>query len=233
MRMLDLFCGRFGWGRVFAENGWDVVGIDLVRPPEVPEGCEFIKADILGLTFEDGQWVLRGAWQRELKLGNFDFGCASSPCEQFSIHGMKHFHPNPPFPEIGLKLFNHTRGQIEKSGMPYIMENVRAAQQFVGNAIHHCGPFYLWGNSVPPIMPKGITKGFQTGGTIIQKLKCIDRQALTEYRRQNDLSWSSSGSKKRREFTALAATIPPELAKIVAHYAEGLYAQSRGLVAHG
>jgi hypothetical protein len=49
MRMLDLFCGRFGWGRAFAERGWEVVGVDLVEPPEIPSGCEFIKADILSL----------------------------------------------------------------------------------------------------------------------------------------------------------------------------------------
>lgn len=157
--------------------------------------------------------------------GKFDFICSSSPCEQFSVHGMKHFHPNPLYPELGIKLFNHTREICEASGVPYVMENVRAAQQFVGNAVHHCGPFYLWGSGVPTLVPSKIKKGFQTGGGIIQRLKRIDRQALTEYRRQNDLSWSSSGSKKRKEFTAMAATIPPELANCVCNYAERLLEQ--------
>lgn len=89
--------------------------------------------------------------------------------------------------------------------------------------MNHCGPFYLWGSAVPPLLPGGIKKGFQTGGSIIQALNKIDRAALTAYRRENDLSWSSSGSKKRKEFTAKAATIPSELANCVADYAERIY----------
>jgi hypothetical protein len=138
---------------------------------------------------------------------------------------MKHFHPNPPYPELGIKLFNHTRAICEASGVPYVMENVRAAQQFVGNAVHHCGPFYVWGSGVPPVLPQGIKKGFQTGGQVIQRLKSVSRKALTEYRRLNDGSWSSSKSEKRREWTAQMATIPPELANCVADYAERLLEQ--------
>lgn len=125
MRMLDLFCGRFGWGRAFAARGWDVVGLDLVEPPEIPEGYHFMRANILDIT---------DVWIRTTGYGPFDFICASSPCEQFSVHGMKHFHPNPPYPELGIRLFNHTRSLCEASGVPYVMENVRSAQQFVGNA---------------------------------------------------------------------------------------------------
>lgn len=208
--MLDLFCGRWGWSRAFAARGWYGVGIDLTEPPEIPDGCEFLKRDILDIPTS---WI---------DLRDFDFICASSPCEQFSVHGMKHFHPNPPYPELGIKLFNHTRAICEASGAPYVMENVRAAQQFVGQAVNHCGPFYLWGTGVPPLLPQGVKKGFQTGGGIIQRLKKIDRAALTAYRRENDLSWSSSGSAKRKEFTARAATIPPELSACVADYAEAI-----------
>jgi len=214
--MLDLFCGRFGWGSAFAARGWDVVGIDLVEPPKIPKGCMFYALDILGISRIQG-WMT--GW-------DFDFVCASSPCEQFSVHGMKHFHPNPPYPEMGIRLFNHTRQLCESSGVPYVMENVRATQQFVGNAVNHCGPFYLWGSAVPLLMPQGVKKGFQAGGSIIQKLKRIDRKALTDYRRLNDLSWSSSGSAKRKEFTAQAATIPPELANCVVDYAEAILRQA-------
>jgi hypothetical protein len=142
--------------------------MDLVESPEIPQGCTFWKCDVLELS--------AGIFLRN----DFDFIVASPPCEQFSVHGMKHFHPNPPYPELAIKLFNHTRKLCEASGVPYVMENVRYAQGFVGNAENHCGPFYLWGNAVPPIMPQGIKKGFQTGGSIIQKLKRVDRQALTE-----------------------------------------------------
>jgi hypothetical protein len=216
-RMLDLFAGRLGWTKAFLARGWECVAVDLVEPPEIPSGVVFLKRNVLEIS--PNCWLLNEK--------HFDFIFASSPCEEFSVHGMKHLHPNPKYPENGIKLFNHTRSLCEASGVPYVIENVRAAQQFVGTAVHHCAAFYLWGSGVPPILPRGAKKGFQTGGQIIQKLKAIDSQALTEYRRQNDLSWSSSGSAKRKEFTAIAASIPPELAFCVCDYAGRLLEQRR------
>jgi hypothetical protein len=184
MKMLDLFCGRWGWGRAFAARGWEVVGIDLVEPPEVPAGCSFLQADILELS---------PAWVRSQR---FDFICASSPCEQFSVHRMAMFHPNPPYPALGIQLFNHTRELCEKSGLPYIMENVQTAQEFVGRATGHAGSFYLWGNAVPPLLPK------------------MDRKWCQEL--------GGHGSSKRNAQTAGFATIPPELSACVADYAARL-----------
>ena len=205
MRMLDLFCGRFGWGRAFAARGWEVVGVDLVEPPEVPEGCRFLKADILlvGRNWIDG----------------FDFICASSPCEEFSVHGMRHFHPNPKYPEMGIKLFNHTRALCEASGLPYVMENVRSAQQFVGNAVSHCGPFYLWGTGVPPILPQGIQKGISHGGDSFKNLTIEERRLR---RKLYPHLMGGGRSEQRKAVTAAAATIPPELAGAVADYATRL-----------
>jgi hypothetical protein len=185
MRLLDLFCGRWGWSRAFAARGWECWGIDLVSSPLPAANARFFCADILDV----------------LTLENFrpDFIVASSPCGQFSVHGMKHFHPNPPYPELGIKLFNHTRQLCEASGVPYVMENVRAAQKFVGHAVHHCGSFYLWGNAVPPIMPQGILKGrrLMAGG----------------YKGQTP-------SKSDKGAAAIIATIPIELANSVCDYAE-------------
>src|SRR5271154_3662693 len=115
-RLLDLFCGRWGWSRAFAARGWECHGVDLVRPPEVPKGCTFWQHNVLDM----GRDLIPF-------LGPFDFIVASSPCEQFSVHGMRHFHPNPPYPELGIRLFEHTRALCEASGVPYVMENVRAA----------------------------------------------------------------------------------------------------------
>jgi hypothetical protein len=192
--MLDLFCGRFGWGRAFAARGWEVVGVDLVEPPEVPDGCRFMRANILDLT---------EVWLHMTGYGPFDFICASSPCEQFSLHRMKMFHPNPPYPGLGVKLFNHARALCEASGVPYIMENVKTAQEFVGRAVNHAGSFYLWGNAVPPLIPKGLTKGMK-----MDRAWC---QAL-----------GGHGTKQRNSQTAGFATIPPELASCVADYAARL-----------
>lgn len=215
-RMLDLFCGRFGWGRAFAARGWEVVSVDLVEPPDIPVGCEFCEADILQLRCTSGDWAVYGG-THYIDLGRFDFICASSPCEEFSIHGMKHFHPNPKYPEMGIKLFNHARHICEASGVPYVMDNVRAAQAFVGPAVHHCGPFYLWGSAVPPIMPQGIGKGISHR---VPGIELLSRQEITAWRRKHDPMWSNSKSPKRKAATAAAATIPPELANCVADYAE-------------
>jgi len=196
VRMLDLFCGRFGWGRAFAARGWEVVGIDLVEPAEIPQGCKFTRFDALKLVGIEG----------------FDFICASPPCEEFSVHGMRHFHPNPKYPEMGIKLFNHTRALCEASGLPYVMENVRPAQQFVGNAVSHCGPFYLWGSGVPPILPQGIVKGWETKHHMVNGRWVGGGPGRA--------AWSTS--KARKEATANVATIPPELSGAVADYATRL-----------
>jgi hypothetical protein len=203
--MLDLFCGRGGWTNTFLDRGWEVVGVDLVRSPDYRG--EFLQFDVLELQYlKEGFW----AWVVSCALvRSFDFICASSPCEQFSVHGMKHFHPNPPYPELGIKLFNHTREICETSGIPYIMENVRAAQKFVGPALHHCGPFYLWGTGVPPLLNQGIRKGLN-----------MDRDPITGKRALHLGRRSSHNSKARAADKAITATIPPELANCVADYAE-------------
>lgn len=210
VRMLDLFCGRWGWSKAFAARGWECVGVDLIAPPEVPKGCEFIMADILECeTSIDGKF-----WYGNYSTLRPDFICASSPCEQFSVHGMKHFHPNPPYPELGIKLFEHTRRICEESGVPYVMEQVRAAQQFVGNAVHHCGPFYLWGTGVPPLTHKGITKGTDHGWDLATRKRSAGHLAIVNQRRP------VKGAKHIDPTTAIFSTIPPELANCVADYAE-------------
>lgn len=210
-RMLDLFCGRLGWSRAFAARGWQCYGVDLTEPPEVPYRCFFQMKDVLDID--------------ERQIYRFDFICASPPCEQFSVHGMKHFHPNPPYPELGLKLFNHTRAICEASGVPYVIENVRSAQKFVGNAVHHCGPFYLWGNAVPPLMPQNIKKGIDVGSS--KAVKGMSKEERRQYRAQFlwNQAWSTSAQRGRD--TAKAATIPPELANCVADYAERFLEQRK------
>jgi hypothetical protein len=213
--MLDLFCGRLGWSKAFLARGWECIGVDLVEPPELPKHCYFIKADILECSW-DGAGGFR--WSGNFPYCPFDFICASSPCEQFSVHGLKCFFKHPPYPETGIQLFNHTREICETSGVPYVMENVRAAQQFVGKAANRCGSFYLWGNGVPPIMPQGITKGMDTGGSLAAR--GASRAEIREHGRKNNLRFAAPAKSKQREnITASIATIPPELANCVADYA--------------
>lgn len=203
MILLDLFCGRWGWSRAFANRGWHCIGVDLTDPPEIPGGCQFLRTDVLYLS-------------EQSIPAKVDAIVASSPCEEFSVHSMKHFHPNPKYPEMGIKLFNHTRQLCEAAGVPYVMENVRAAQQFVGNATCHAGSFYLWHNlgnfplrfGHPFKMPSGISKG------------------ATQMRR--DGRFARAGGVDERMYKAKGiraselATIPPELANCVADYFESV-----------
>jgi len=210
--MLDLFCGRGGWTNAFLERGWECVGMDIMPQPEYR-----------------GQFWLQDILRLRGRLVNFDFICASSPCEQFSVHGMKHFHPNPPYPDLGVKLFNHTREICEESGIPYIMENVRAAQNFVGQAVHHCGPFYLWGTGVPVLMAQGVKKGIDWGSS-----KDINNFETQEQKRQyrdkpHFYNRAFSTSQKRKDDVARAATIPLELAHCVADYAERIISAGKEL----
>jgi len=210
LRLLDLFCGRWGWSREFAKRGWECVGVDMQEPPEIPQNCQWLGRDVLTLS---AKWIAENG---------FDFICASPPCEEFSVWGMPHFHPHPKYPALGIRLFNHTREICEKTDLPYVIENVRSAQLFVGPPTSHCGPFYLWGSKgVPVLLPQGIRKGMVMGAySLINELKRNgDREAIKAYRRKFDLTWNSSKSPERKEATARAATIPPELAACVAEYA--------------
>jgi hypothetical protein len=199
--LIDLFAGRLGWSKGFLARGWKVRAYDVRLPDmEIPEGVEYILRDILTLTAED--------------LKDADFITCSSPCEEFSVHCMKHFHPNPKHPVMGIKLFEHSRAICEASGKPYVMENVRCAERFVGPAVNRCGSFYLWGNAVPAIMPrnfydfkKGFNFDFDANG-----------KRLTSGARQ-----FSHGSKARAAAVAKTAEIPYGLSEYVASTAKEMY----------
>jgi len=185
MLMIDLFCGRGGATKGFLAEGWECIGYDINPQPLYP--ASFVQRDILTMDEHD--------------LALADFVWASSPCEEYAMWGMRHFHPNPKPPEMGLKLFRHTEHICIASGKAFVMENVRAAQQFVGKSVNHCGPFHFWGNAVPAIMPKElyqVTKGFGAW----------DRQYI--------LTTGSSKSKRRQELKSQWAEIPIVISQYIA-----------------
>jgi hypothetical protein len=185
LKALDLFCGRGGASMGLKAAGFHTTGVDLEPQPEYC-GDRFIQSDAM-----------------VFPLDGFDFIWASSPCQEFAKFGMRMFHPNPSFPALGLRLFNETRIRLEGCGLPYVMENVRAAQQFVGPAINHLGPFYLWGNAVPAVFPPDlytVSKGFGKLGS--------------DGIRSGPLAVGSK-SKARKEFTAKASMIPLEIGEYI------------------
>lgn len=207
--MIDLFAGRMGWSRAFLEKGFHVIAFDLVMPDcDVPDGVEYILRDVLTLTADD------------LRAYGAIFATCSSPCEQFSVHGMKHFHPNPKYPEMGIKLFNHARYLLEELTIPYVMENVRPSEKFVGKATNHTGPFYLWGPGVPAVFPLNaykVTKGIDVGSSkAIKSMTTLEKRA---YRKQFVWNQAWPSSTKRQRDTAQAAMIPLPVARAVADVA--------------
>jgi hypothetical protein len=207
--MVDLFCGRGGWTKGFQAHGWHCIGIDLFPQPNYPG--EFIQADIAHL----------------IELPPADFYCCSSPCENFSIFGMpKGFHKNPRWPWLGIALFHHAKALMEATGKPFVMENVRCAERFVGQSINHCGPFYLWGSGIPAIFPRDayrVKKGLYIGAG--KQVRTMTREELRETRKAARIAAGnchSSNSKARKEETARLAEIPILVSSHIAQMAGAL-----------
>lgn len=232
---IDLFCGKGGWTNGLLEAGFEVYGFDIEPQPDY-KGI-FVQCDILALTADD------------LREYGSSFATCSSPCEKFSVHCMKHFHPNPPYPEVGIELFNHARAILEELGIDYVMENVRCAERFVGKAVNHCGPYYLWGNSVPAIFPRDaykVNKGTNRDWDPVTRVRSpkqleqvsnrgvgkgmdmgesklmrgMTQEQKREYRKQFAMISAGSKSTQRQEFTAQAAMIPLPIARAVAEVAK-------------
>jgi hypothetical protein len=204
--LLDVCCGRWGWSKEFAKRGWKCIGIDLLEHETPPEGCKLVRMNLLRLTAQ----MIRD-W-------GVTFAVASTPCEEFSVHGLPCFFKNPPYPELGIKLFNHFRVVCREAEIPYVQENVRSAQHFVGEAaVHNCGPFYLWGTAVPMLMPQNIKKNFRGNGAMLTP-EFLAAPAAKRRRMRNEFNRKFPTDKKKA--AAQAAIIPPELAACVADYAE-------------
>jgi C-5 cytosine-specific DNA methylase len=155
-----LFAGLHGWEEGFVAEGFRCIGFDIedmcakFDKPR-PNDCELIIRDV------------RSIHGSELK----DAACivSSSPCQEFSYRAMpwkraKSLGP----PLLGIELFNAQfriqREACEAAGhyIPMVVENVRAAQKWVGRARWHHKSYFLWGD-VPALMPfsNQETKGFK------------------------------------------------------------------------
>jgi hypothetical protein len=124
---------------------------------------------------------------------------------------MKHFHPNPKWPWLGIALFERAKELIEATGKPYVMENVRAARRFVGRSVLHTGAFHLWGNAVPALLPRQLLKGWVSHVYIDKNGK----------ERDGGPGHQVSGEARRQE-AAKVAEIPLVLASHIAQTAGAL-----------
>lgn len=164
---IDLFCGLGGWTGGLLADGWDVIGFDIERHVygEHRYPAQLVVQDVL---------TLHGSQFRDA-----DLIVASPPCQEFSWMAMPWsrakqvaaaLRGEAEFPDgyrgsrtiadltaLFDACFRIQREACEAAGrhIPLIVENVRGAQAWVGQARHRFGSFYLWGD-VPALMPAAV-----------------------------------------------------------------------------
>jgi len=121
MKALDLFCGAGGASKGIAQAGFDVVGVDHVHHTRYP--FEFIQAD--ALTFS---------------VVGFDFVWASPPCQGYTT--MRH----APGAVGAPLLINAVRRKLQRTGVPYCIENVEEAAWTMRKPVTLCGSMFDLGS---------------------------------------------------------------------------------------
>ena len=118
-RLLDLFCCAGGAAKGYSDSGFEVVGVDINPQPNYP--FEFIQADVLNMDIGF--------------LQDFDAIHASPPCQSYSDLAKRNrnadAHP---------RLIEPVREMLDKSGRPYVIENVEGAP--LQNPIVLCGTMF-------------------------------------------------------------------------------------------
>lgn len=114
-RLLDLFCGAGGAAMGYHRAGWEVVGVDIEPQPHYP--FKFWQGNALD-------------WEY---FGSFDAVHASPPCQEFTVYRNARPGAEPRWPN----LIPQTRELLQRSGLPWVMENVPGAPMV--NPIRLCG----------------------------------------------------------------------------------------------
>ena len=198
--MIELFAGLHGWGEGAVEEGFRVVGFDIVDMcatlnRERPEGIDLVIQDVLtlhGSQFKDAAVIV-----------------ASPPCQAYSYRAMPWKRAKalpPPSNELFDACFRIQREACEAAGhyIPMVVENVRGAQRWVNHpARNRWGSFFLWGD-VPALIPTGRPR----------KQDGDPSWFYDNY--ENSARRFSSHSKERKQWSAEIAKIPFELSSHIA-----------------
>ncbi len=105
-KLLDLFCCAGGAGMGYYRAGFEVVGVDLTSQPNYP--FHFIQGNALALG--------------DKFLGGFDVIHASPPCQSYSDLAKRNRNADD-WP----RLIEPVRRMLERTGRPFIIENVEGA----------------------------------------------------------------------------------------------------------
>lgn len=141
MKLLDLFSCAGGAGMGYHRAGFDVFGVDKNPQPRYP--FEHHVADAIAFVLEHGH--------------EFDAIHASPPCQTFTAYkrrggGVGESYEN---------LIPQTREALERTGRPYIIENVESARDELVNPVRLCGSSFgldvrrhrLFESNIPLVAP--------------------------------------------------------------------------------
>jgi len=118
--VLDLFCNAGGAGMGYSRAGFEVVGVDLEPQKNYP--FAFIQHDALTL---DPRF-----------LATFDAIHASPPCQGYT--SMRH----APGARGAPRLIGYARTMLERTGLPWIIENVEDARAEMRDPLTLCGSMF-------------------------------------------------------------------------------------------
>jgi hypothetical protein len=125
-----------GWTDGLLAARFDVVGVDIYRHRKYRgelEICDLLQFD-------------------ESRFSGVALVVASPPCDEFARWDKPASWFPLGLPAPDLRLVNRCKEIAANLGVPLVLENVRGAQKWLGFAVHHYGPFYLWGDGVPPLI---------------------------------------------------------------------------------
>lgn len=206
---IDLFCGMGGWAEGFLAEGWRVIGFDIVR---WAYPGELVILDVRRLV--------------PSQLRRVDMIVASPPCQEFSYRAMPFGRARslpPPDTSLFWKAFELRDRAQAMTGrrIPLVVENVRGAQRWVGDAAAHYGSYYLWGD-VPALLPKAAKDGVKVPGLPNYFGHGFNSTAAKRYRGSwfhgspKSGSIAHSGSEARKLATAQISRVPLALARWIA-----------------
>ena len=196
-KLLDLYCCGGGAGHGYEQAGFDVTGI--VIEPQAKHKNRFIQADAIE--------HLKSHWRE------YDAIHASPPCQAYSTASMQFRIAGKEY----VDLIEVTRIELQKTGLPYIIENVPGSPLI--NPIELCGAMFgmktyrhrLFESNIKliaPEHPKHINKNAKMGrkplnGDFIQYVGHFS--GVKEVQEMTGLHWLGQHE--------LAQSIPPQYTK--------------------
>lgn len=137
MRLLDLFCGAGGAAMGYSQAGFtEIVGVDIVPQPNYP--FEFVQGDVAQL--------------RKWNLEKYDLVHASPPCQAHVALSVNRWGKGS---ARWADLLAPTRELLERSGVPYVIENVTGARSALREPMLLTGEMFGLTSSRPRLFELG------------------------------------------------------------------------------